>query len=41
LLLGLGIGNHFFSQDKAEAFRKKVLILLMALAGIALVRAVL
>lgn len=41
LLLGLGVGNHFFSRSKADAFREKVLILLMALAVIALVRAIL
>lgn len=41
LLLGLRVGNHFFSLSKADAFRKKVLILLMALAVIALVRAIL
>jgi uncharacterized membrane protein YfcA len=41
MLLGLGIGNHFFSRSKADAFREKVLILLMALAVIALLRAIL
>lgn len=41
LLLGLVVGNHFFSRSKADAFREKVLILLMALAVIALVRAIL
>ncbi|MBW2606860.1 MAG: sulfite exporter TauE/SafE family protein [Deltaproteobacteria bacterium] len=41
LLLGLGVGNHFFNRSKADAFREKVLILLMALAVIALARAIL
>jgi uncharacterized membrane protein YfcA len=41
MLLGLGIGNYFFSLSKADAFREKVLVLLMALAVIALVRAIL
>ena len=41
LLLGLGVGNHFFSRSKAHAFHEKVLILLMTLAVIALVRAIL
>jgi len=41
MLLGLGVGNHFFSRSKADAFREKVLVLLMALAVIALVRAIL
>lgn len=40
LLLGLGVGNHFFSRGNTEAFRKKVLILLMALAVIVLVRVI-
>jgi len=41
LLLGFEVENHFFSLSKANAFRKKVLILLMALVVIALVRAIL
>ena len=41
MLLGLVVGNHFFSRSKADAFREKVLILLMALAVIALLRAIL
>ena len=39
MILGLGIGSRFFRQSKAEAFRRKVLILLLLLALAALVRA--
>jgi len=39
LLVGITLGNRFYSQSKAEAFRRKVLILLMALAAASLVRA--
>lgn len=40
LILGLGIGKQFFNRSKAEVFRRKVLILLMALALFALVRSI-
>lgn len=39
LLIGITLGNRFYSQSRAEAFRRKVLILLMALAVASLVRA--
>jgi uncharacterized membrane protein YfcA len=40
LLLGLGLGKHFFSRSKADVFRRLVIILLMVLALIALGRSI-
>lgn len=40
LLLGLGIGKHFFSRSKADVFHRRVIILLMVLALIALGRSI-
>lgn len=39
LLIGITLGNRFYSQSRAEVFRRKVLILLMAMAAVSLVRA--
>lgn len=40
LIVGLTVGRRFFSQSKAAAFRRKVLVLLAGLALLALVRAI-
>ena len=40
LILGLVIGKQMFNHSKAEVFRRKVLILLMTLALIALVQSI-
>jgi uncharacterized membrane protein YfcA len=40
LLLGSGLGKHFFSRSNADAFRRLVIILLMVLALIALGRSI-
>lgn len=40
MLIGIGLGNRFFNPIKAQAFRRKVLVLLVLLALIVLIRAV-
>ncbi|MBC2710567.1 MAG: hypothetical protein HGJ94_06090 [Desulfosarcina sp.] len=40
LLLGVSLGNRFFRQSEADAFRRKVLILPMLLAVATLIRSV-
>ena len=40
LLVGLMLGSRFFHQSKADAFRRKVLLLLSLLATMALLRAI-
>jgi len=39
LLIGIGLGSHFFKQSNEESFRRKVLILLMILSLVAFIRA--
>lgn len=40
LLVGLVVGSRFFNQSQADAFRRKILVLLTVLAGFALVRVI-
>lgn len=40
MLIGIGVGNRFFDPSKAQAFRRKVLVLLVLLALIVLIRAI-
>ncbi|MGD8268486.1 MAG: hypothetical protein PVF55_09965 [Desulfobacterales bacterium] len=40
LTAGLVVGRRYFSQSSAEALRRKVLLLLTVLSGLALIRAI-